>query len=246
MQSSLYVTLSAQVALEQRLNTVANNVANLGTAGFRAEEVKFETILSQAGGRDTAFVTPGETFLSRKAGPLNKTDSPLDVGIQGDGWLAVRGRSGPVYTRDGRMQITAAGDLQDLNGRAVLDPGGSPISVDPEGPPITIGQDGIITQGINQIGALGVFRLDSAAKLTRVDGDAVASDRPGAPILDFNQRGETAVRVQQGFQEGANVNPVMEMSRLILITRTFEGAASAVAETEASLQSAIRGLGPAS
>ena len=92
MQSSLYVTLSAQVALEQRLNTVATNVANLGTAGYRAEEVKFETILSQAGHREVAFSTPGETFLSRKAGPLTKTDSPLDGGLQGAGWLAV----GPV------------------------------------------------------------------------------------------------------------------------------------------------------
>jgi flagellar basal-body rod protein FlgF len=231
MQSSLYVTLSAQMALEQRLNTVAANVANLGTVGYRAEEVKFETILSQAGRRDVAFATPGETFLSRKAGPLIKTDSPLDVGLQGDGWLAVRGPRGMVYTRDGRMQVTAAGDLQDLDGRAILDPGGSPLTVDPEGPPLTIG-------------ALGVFRLDPAAKLTRVAGGAVASDLPGRPILDFNQRDETTVRVQQGFQEGANVNPVMEMSRLIEITRAFQSAAAAVAESESSLQDAIRGLGP--
>ena len=235
MQSSLYVTLSAQMALEQRLNTVAANVANLGTVGYRAEEVKFETILSQAGHRDVAFATPGETFLSRKAGPLIKTDSPLDVGLQGDGWLAVRGPRGMVYTRDGRMQVTAAGDLQDLDGRAILDPGGSPL---------TIGQDGIVSQGTNQIGALGVFRLDPAAKLTRVAGGAVASDVPGRPILDFNQRDETTVRVQQGFQEGANVNPVMEMSRLIEITRAFQSAAAAVAESESSLQDAIRGLGP--
>ncbi|WP_342108180.1 flagellar basal-body rod protein FlgF [Methylobacterium sp. SI9] len=242
MQSSLYVSLSAQLALEQRLNTVATNVANLGTAGYRAEEVKFGTILSQAGKREVAFATPGDTFLSRRGGPLTKTDSPLDVGLNGDGWLAVRGGQGTVYTRDGRMQISAAGDLQDLSGRPILDPGGSPLTVDPEGPPITIGLDGIITQGVNQIGALGVFRLDPAATLTRVNGGAVASDRPGVPILDFNQRGETTVRVQQGFQEGANVNPVMEMARLIELTRTFQSAAAAVSESESSLQDAIRGL----
>jgi len=246
MQSSLYVSLSAQMALEQRLNTVATNVANLGTAGYRAEEVKFGTILSEAGKREVAFATPGDTFLSRKGGPLTKTDSPLDVGLNGDGWLAVRGPQGPVYTRDGRMQISAAGDLQDLSGRAVLDPGGSPLTVDPEGPALTIGQDGIITQGANQIGALGVFRLDPTAKLSRIAGGAVTSDRAGVPILDFNQRGETTVRVQQGFQEGANVNPVMEMARLIEITRTFQSAASAVSEAETSLQDAIRGLGPTS
>ena len=74
----------------------------------------------------------------------------------------------------------------------------------------------------------------------------MASNIPGRPILDFNQRDEPTVRVQQGFQEGANINPVMEMARLIEITRTFQSAASAVAESESSLQDAIRGLGPAS
>ncbi|MCJ2105831.1 flagellar basal-body rod protein FlgF [Methylobacterium sp. E-041] len=246
MQSALYVTLSAQVALEQRLNTVASNVANLATSGYRAEEVKFESILSRAGGRDVAFSTPGSTFVSRKTGPLIKTDAPLDVAVQGDGWLSVRGPSGPVYTRDGRMKLSAAGELQDLEGRALLDPGGSPLSVNPENGPIAIGRDGMISQGRDQIGALGVFRLDPGAVLTRVNGAAVSSSTPGQAVLDFNQVGATSVSVQQGFQEGANVNPVMEMSRLIMITRNFESAATAVAETESSMQNAIRTLGPAS
>ncbi|MET3414910.1 flagellar basal-body rod protein FlgF [Methylobacterium sp. 1030] len=246
MQSALYVTLSAQVALERRMNTVASNVANLATSGYRAEEVKFESILSRAGGREVAFSTPGSSFVSRKMGPIIKTDAPLDIAIQGDGWLSVRGNSGPVYTRDGRMQLSANGDLRDLEGRAVLDPGGSPLAVDPNGGAIVIGSDGIITQGGNQMGALGVFRLDPRATLTRVGGAAVSSSVPGRAVLDFNQIGETSLRVQQGFQEGANVNSVMEMSRLIMITRTFEGAAAAVADTESSLQSAIRSLGPAS
>lgn len=245
MQSSLYVTLSGQVALQQRMNTVAGNVANLATGGYRAEEVKFESILSEAGGRETAFATPGATYLSRKAGPLVQTGNPLDVALQGDGWLAVRGPSGPVYTRDGRMRVTATGDLQDLSGRAVLDPGGAPLSLNPEGGTVSIGSDGVISQGGNQLGAIGVFRLDPAAVLRRVEGGAVSSDRPGQAILDFHERGVPYVSVQQGFQEGANVNPVMEMTRLITITRSFEAAASAVSETEASLENAIRSLGPA-
>ncbi|WP_243989290.1 flagellar basal body rod C-terminal domain-containing protein [Methylobacterium sp. J-092] len=161
-------------------------------------------------------------------------------------WLSVRGPSGPVYTRDGRMKLSAAGELQDLEGRAVLDPGGSPLSVNPENGPIFIGRDGMISQGRDQIGALGVFRLDPGAVLTRVNGAAVSSSTPGQAVLDFNQVGATSVSVQQGFQEGANVNPVMEMSRLIMITRNFESAATAVAETESSMQNAIRTLGPAS
>src|SRR3954451_6559244 len=102
MQAGLYVGLSAQIALQKRLETLANNVANANTAGFRAEEVRFETLLAQAGDKSVAYAATGDTFLSRKAGALVKTGNPLDIAVSGDGWLAVQGPGGPVYTRDGR------------------------------------------------------------------------------------------------------------------------------------------------
>ena len=239
MQSALYVALSAQVALERRLNTVAQNVANLNTGGYRAEEVKFETILSEAGAGSVAFSSPGASFISRKAGPVNKTDNPLDVAIQGDAWLAMNTPAGTVYTRDGRMQMTEAGDLQTIDGHPVLDMGGAPIALDPQAGAPVIGRDGMISQGGNQVGALGLFRIDPASRLTRYENSGVIPSMPAEPVQDF-----TVTSVQQGYSEGANVNPVMEMTKMIMISRTFENAASTISETESSLMSAIRALGP--
>jgi flagellar basal-body rod protein FlgF len=241
MQSALYVALSAQVALEKRLNTVANNVANVNTGGFRADEVKFEEVLSTTAKEAVSFASSGENFISRRAGPMNKTDNPLDVAIQGDGWLAFNAPNGVAYTRDGRMKMSENGDLQTLNGYPVLDAGGAPIALDPRGGTPTITRDGAILQGDNQVGQLGLFTLGSNSKLTRFGNSGVFSSQPGAPVEDFNSHG-----LQQGYSEGSNVNPILEMTKMIAVQRSFESAATTIQESESSLMNAIRTLGPSS
>ncbi len=144
MQSALYVGLSAQVALEKRLQTIANNVANVNTTAFRTDVVKFETVLSRAGANPVAFSSPGGNIISREAGNLTETGNPLDVAVVGQGWLAFAGPSGTVYTRDGRLQIAANGDLQTLTGFPVVDSGGAQITVDPNGGPLSIARSGAI------------------------------------------------------------------------------------------------------
>lgn len=239
MQNGLYVALSAQVNLEKRLNAVANNVANLSTAGYRAEDTHFEALLAKASKGDIAFTSAGDSFISRRAGPVIKTDSPLDVAIQGDAWLSVGGTKGPVYTRDGRMQMDATGQLRNLSGQPMLDPGGGPLLLDPQAGPPTIGRDGSIYQGVNQVGSLGMFTIDPKARLTRAEANAVSTSLPAAPVQDFTRMGMT-----QGYVEGANVNPVQEMTKLITIQRAFESAATLTSETETSFTGAIRSLSP--
>lgn len=238
MQSGLYVGLSAQIALQKRLDTLANNIANANTAGFRAEEIRFESLLAQAGDKNVAFSSTGDVFMSRRSGGQLKTDNPLDVAVSGEGWLAVQGQDGPVYTRDGRMQISQAGILQNMVGQPVLDAGNSPISVDPAGGTVAIARDGMITQGGRQVGALGLFALERDAKLTRAGSSGVTSDRPATPILEFTRNG-----VNQGFIEKSNIDPVMEMSRLIAVQRTFESMTASMDATETSLGDAIKTLG---
>ena len=147
MSSGLYVALSGQVALERRLAAIANNVANVNTAGFRAEEVKFDSVLAAAGSNGSvAFASPGDSFISRKTGPVSRTGNPLDVAVQGDAWLAISTPDGTAYTRDGRLHMSAAGDLQSVEGYSVLDPGGSPLLIDPTAGDVRIGDDGTITR----------------------------------------------------------------------------------------------------
>ncbi|MCI0737116.1 MAG: flagellar basal-body rod protein FlgF [Beijerinckiaceae bacterium] len=239
MQTGLYVTLSAQAALERRLTTIAANVANQSTPGYRAEEVDFKSLVSRAGDTPVAYVSPGDTYVSRRPGVPLKTDHPLDIAVQGDCWLALKTPSGTtVYTRDGRMQMNPGGELRSINGYPVLDAGNSPITVDPAAGPVTIARDGMISQGSRQIGAVGLFRLDKTATLRRYDNSSVVSDKPAAPALDFTRNS-----ISQGYVEGSNVNPIMEMAKLITISRTFESISSAIEGSENSLKQAIKILG---
>lgn len=238
MQAGLYVALSGQVALERRLTTIAANIANQTTPGYRAEEVDFKALLSRAGTKPVAYVSHGTTYLSRRLGVPVKTDNPLDVGIQGDGWLALQTPTGTVHTRDGRMRMQASGALQSLNGYAVLDAGNAPILLDPEGGPVTIAQDGMITQNRQQIGAIGLFKFDEGTRLKRHDNSAVVGDKPPTPILDFARNG-----FAQGYIEGANVNPVLEIAKLMTLSRAFENVSATLEGAETSLKEAIRTLG---
>jgi flagellar basal-body rod protein FlgF len=238
MQGNLYVGVSAQVSLQRRLETIAHNVANTSTVGFRAEEARFETLLSQAGADPVAFAVTGPTFLSRRSGELVRTENLFDVAVEGDAWLAIQTPAGPTYTRDGRMKMAPTGELQTLNGYPVLDAGGATMLLDANAGPPRIARDGTVTQGNRQVGAIGLFNIDSAAKLTRGENSGVIPDRPATPVLDFTKTG-----MQQGYIENANVNAVMEMTRLISITRAFEMVSASLAASETSLQEAIKTLG---
>lgn len=238
MSTGMYVALSAQVALERRLDTIAQNVANLGTAGYRADEVKFEAVLSKTVADAVAFSSAGDTYISRQAGPLTKTDDGLDIAVQGDGWLAIATPNGVAYTRDGRMRIQPTGELATLNGYAVLDVGRAPLALDPNGGAPIIARDGMITQDGQQVGAIGLFAIDPTAKLTRVDNSGVTPDRPATEILDFATNG-----VVQGFVEGSNVNPILEITKLISVSRAFDAATKMVEASDQTAQNAIKTLG---
>jgi flagellar basal-body rod protein FlgF len=241
MQSNFYVALSAQIALQRRLDTIANNVANASTAGFRAEEVKFESLLSLASADPVAFASAGNSYLSRRPGELVRTDNLFDVAVEGDAWLAVQTSAGTAYTRDGRMRMSDTGELTTLNNQPVLDRGGAPIRLDPNAGPPRITRDGSILQNNRQIGALGLFKIDERANLRRVENVAVLPDLPATPVADFN-----AVGLQQGYVERANVNPVLEMTKLVALQHAFEAVTAALKDSDASLQDAIKTLGSTS
>lgn len=239
MQGAIYVGLSGQIALQQRLDTIAHNVANSSTAGFRSEEVRFETVLSRVPPNPVAFVSPGGTYLSRQTGDIVRTDNPLDVAVQGDAWMSIDVAGKQVYTRDGRMMMSATGDLQSLSGNPILDVGGAPIVLNPAAGAPEISRDGTITQNGQQIGAIGLYHIEDDAKLTRAENSGVIPNRPATAALDFSNVG-----VVQGFTERGNVNPVLEITRLIEVHRAFDALTNSIAAEDSTMQTAIRELGP--
>lgn len=238
MQSGIYVSLSGQLALERRLGTIAHNVANANTAGFRAEEVKFETVISRVAHEPVAFSTPGKTYLNRQLGGLTRTDNMYDVAVTGDAWMSVEVDGRQVYTRDGRMHMAENGDLLSLNGYPILDSGGAPITLDPQGGAPQIVRDGTIYQGGRQFGALGLFKIEDDARLTRAPNSGVIPDKPAEPAEDL-----VSVGFVQGFVEQANINPVVEMTRMIAVHRAFDGISNSVNTVENTLLGAIKTLG---
>ena len=238
MQAGLYVGVSAQLALQQRLTTIASNIANMNTAGYRAEEVKFEQLLASAGDRGVAFASEGQAFLSLRSGAIVKTDNPLDVAISGPGWLAIKTAAGTAYTRDGRLHMRANGAVETVNGNPVLDTGGSALSLDPNAGPAIITREGQISQGGRPVGTLGLYRIAAEAKLARGENASVIPDRAVTPVEDFSADGLIA-----GHIENANVDPVTEITRLIAVQRAFEGLSASLQTSEGSLSDAIKTLG---
>ncbi|MDQ0506678.1 flagellar basal-body rod protein FlgF [Xanthobacter agilis] len=241
MSSNLYVALSAQMAADKRLTTVANNIANMNTPGFRAEQVRFSELLSETAGDKTSYVSEGETFTALRPGPITQTGNPLDLAVEGEGWFAVRTDKGVGYTRDGRMQMTTEGALQNMSGLPMLDAGGAPLMVDPNGGALRVGTDGSLYQQGRVVGRVGVYTMGTGSTLTRYNGSTMMTDQPPALVQEFTRN-----KVLQGYSEGSNVDPVMEMTRLISLQRAFEQAANAVSQNEDMTTSAIRQLGPSS
>jgi flagellar basal-body rod protein FlgF len=135
------------------------------------------------------------------------------------------------------MTLAETGELRTLTGNAVLDAGGAPIILDPTAGPPTIANDGMIVQAGSQVGAIGLFSLADATALKRTENSGVIPNKPATPILDFTQNG-----LVQGAFEGSNINAIEEMTKLIGVTRTFDGVSSEVSHTESSLQDAIKTL----
>jgi flagellar basal-body rod protein FlgF len=238
MQSSLSVGLSAQIALQNRRDTVANNIANMQTPGFRGDAIDFHALVASAGGQQIAFADAGHSYISTAPGEMTRTGNPLDIAIQGGGWLALSTPQGVAFTRDGRMQMDANGNLRSVNGYPLLDAGKAPITVDPSAGPISVAQDGMITQAGQQIGAIGLFRLPPSAQLSRFDNSAVRANVAAEPILDFTGNG-----VVQGFLEKSNVDPAQQLVQLMEVSRAFESVSNVDQDTANSLKDAIKTLG---
>lgn len=238
MQTGLYVAVSSQIALEKRMNTLADNVANSATVGFRSTEVKFNQLLGDTRPTKVSFVSEGQEFLNTNNGGLNRTGNALDFAIKGDAWFQIDTPGGTALTRDGRFTLTEAGDLVTLRGYPVLDAGGAPIQLNSQAGDIKVGADGAIQQNGTQIAALGLYQGDFSNGFTRYDNSAVMPNAQPEPVID-----RFDVGVMQGYVEESNVNAVQEMSQLIMVSRAFENITALMRDSEGSLDEAIKTLG---
>ncbi len=231
MDNTLYVGLSRQMTLRRELDLISNNIANADTQGFKVESMMLETDPAnprtlRGGGntRPIAFVLDTGVARNFGQGPLNQTGAPFDMGIEGENaFFKVQGAGGERYTRDGRFTLSPEGKLTTQGGNPVLDDGGGEITIDPLLGPVNISQDGTISQGVGatttRVGKVGLARFDDLGSLSK-DGDNLYRNTS-------NQTAQAApdAKVRQGMLEGSNVKSVLEITRLIEVSRAYESIA---------------------
>ncbi|WP_431273568.1 flagellar basal-body rod protein FlgF [Variovorax ureilyticus] len=239
MDRMLYVALSgAKQAMEQQ-TSVANNMANVSTPGFRAQINAFRAVPVVGEESPTrAFVvatTPGADF---RQGPVTDTGRELDVAVRGDGWLVVQTPTGEAYTRVGNLQVASDGRVTTMGGRPVVGDGGGLVI--PPGSSVTIAADGSITAhtpgdpltGLNVVGRLKLVNPPTA-NLERGE-DGLFRMRQGLPPA----QADAAVTVAAGAIEGSNVNPVEAMVAMIANGRSFEMQMKSIQSADINAQSA--------
>lgn len=240
MQSALPVALSAQVTLQRRLDTVADNLANAATPGHLATKVRFEAAVERHGGPDVAFAREGDVYLSTARGAHRPTGAPLDFAVRGEAWFGIDTPAGTVLTRDGRFTMALDGALVTLEGHAVLGPGGAPVTLDPGGGAPIAGADGSLRQGEGAeariVGSIGLFEIDAGAE-TRFGNSGVLAPEPPRPVVN-----RTDVGVLQGVLEDSNAGGIEQMVRLVEITRGFEAVSQLVQRADGGLSDALREL----
>lgn len=227
MDSGLYAAYAGLLARTQALDTAANNLANTGTAGFRAQRDYFRSALadigdesgsSQVGNAVNDFGVLGGNLIDQGQGAVNTTGNPLDLALNGPGFFAIQASAGVQYTRDGGFTRSNSGVLQTLQGEPVLDNNGQPITI-PTGP-VTIAGDGTISvttpDGSAIAGKVGVFQFAPDTPL-----DALGVNRFAAPDGTQPSVIEDST-VEQGALEGANLDAVHGTMQLILVQRQAE------------------------
>ena len=249
MENTLLVGLSRLMVLERQVDSVANNVANINTNGFKADRSLFEEYLRSPAHEDNflrsdrqvSFVQDRASFHDFAAGNTEQTRNPLDVSIDGKALFVVQTAAGERYTRDGAFQINNLGQLVTVSGNPVLGTSG-PIVFQPTDKQINISADGNVTvlEGTGRTDSVrGKLRLVSFADAQKLvkEGSNLYSAGPGAAAQP-----DTISRVRQGFIEKSNVNPVTEMSRMVDITRTYTQIAALLQQQSDLHKTAIEKL----
>ena len=246
----IYTALSGAIAQSQRLDTIANNIANSNTTGFKKDGQTFREYLTayerppeviqvpkipasiesfyDVQGGDRGYVDASGTYTNFSQGPLKQTGNNFDLALEGSGFFEVLTSSGVELTRQGSFNIDAQGRLVNQNGFPVLRQGGQGENpearvINLKSPNITISYSGEIFEGAKEVGKISVLDFDNLDALQKI-GSSRYQLKPNYNVNSIPVR----AKVHQGFLEGSNVNIIQEMTDMIAASRTFESTQKAM------------------
>ena len=190
MRTTSYLALSRQVTLERHMATIANNLANAATSGYRAEHTVFEQTLQPAGRRDrVAFVQDVGLARDTAPGPIEQTGNPFDIALNGAGYLAFGTAAGTRYGRAGRLEVDSGGRLVNAGGAPVLDDGGNPITLPENEHAIAIAADGTVSGRTGDLGRIGIVGFAREQDLQSAgDGLLTTAETPCLPAVPGSSR----------------------------------------------------------
>jgi flagellar basal-body rod protein FlgF len=225
MENSLTIALARQSVLGRQMDVIATNLANLETAGFKAENMIFTEHLEQTAAGEVLSLVHDVGFVrDLSEGPMVGTQSPLDLAIHGQGYFVVDTPDGERYTRHGVFQLDAAGQIVTTEGNPVLNSGGAPITVPLGASSITITGDGTISADAQEIGRIKLVGFENPQALSKV-GSGLYKAVGQSPTTDPDSE------IMQGMVESSNVKGVVEMTRMVDTVRSYQAAAK-LADTE--------------
>ncbi|NKB56789.1 MAG: flagellar basal-body rod protein FlgF [Alphaproteobacteria bacterium] len=236
MENPGYIALSRQLALRRDMDVVANNIANMNTPAFKAERVIFREFIEEPEPKQPlSFVQDFGMARNLTEGPAAATGNPLDLAISGPGYFSVETPEGLRYSRHGRLQLDGQGQLVNSQGSPVLSAGGAPITIPPGGGDVTVAADGTVSANNGTIAKIGLSEFEDQTGLKRdANGLYDANDQPA--------QAATKSRVMQGMLEQSNVQPIIEMTRMIDIHRSYQAAQKLVTSEHEQAMRAINKL----
>ncbi len=236
MENSIYLGLSRQMVLQTNMDIVANNIANMNTTGFRGQNPVFEEYLSDPRYADDplSFVYDYGQYQMTSQGSFEQTGNPFNVALNGPGYMGVEMPDGETgYTRDGNFQKTADGTLVNSSGLPILGSGG-PIVIPANATEITIDEKGVVSDQNGPVAQLMIVEFENVQELEPAGHNLYTTD--GNSTLAEN------TTAAQGFLESSNVQPVVEMTRMIEILRDFQSTQKLLEGEHERLRSAIQKL----
>jgi flagellar basal-body rod protein FlgF len=221
MDNTTYIAISRLTAQQRAMDVTADNIANAGTSGYKSERVLFTDWLSRQhnttaprGGSTVVYTQDRATYRERQEGALTHTANPLDVAVTGDGFFTVATPRGPRLTRAGKFELMPDGTIADASGNALLDANGRPMQVSPADTQISIAGDGTLSSENGQIGKIGVVQPDDPMRLQAEGAQLFRLDGATAPVA--------SPKLVQGALEQSNVQPVLELTRMMSDLREFQ------------------------
>lgn len=235
MDNAIYTMLTRQSGLMREFSSVANNVANMGTTGFKAEHGVFSEYISRleagAGGPDQATSLSmgrlGGHATDFSDGGLKPTGGELDMAITGEGFFQVRTEAGNRLTRAGHFMLNAERLIVDASGNAVLGDGGGEIAIPQEAGNIQVARDGTVSSNGIEYGRVRVFTA-APGTLSR-EGNNLWQGQ--------NIQAVEEPMIASGFLESSNVNPVLEMARMIEVQRHYDAGQSLMDQEDERIRS---------